>query len=105
MGKKIKIAILLLAVYLLIFWIGFKSGVLYLRMHNKVQLERVEIPGPILAGYIVVEKPKADNYTYDSMRLVDENNVFIKVFMNEKLRPLLKRFDVEIYKETGERIY
>lgn len=103
MDKKTRNVILFLCAYLLIFWIGFKSGAAYLRMQNKVQVEKIEVPvppPPLLAYYIVERVDGNVSFTE-----VWETNPIIKFFMNEKLRPLLKTRNIEIYKMDGEKIY
>lgn len=106
MDKKTKNIILFLCAYLLIFWIGFKSGVAYVRMQNKVQVEKIEVPAPQPPpSYYIVEKYDYGNYSNVSFTEVYDNNPIIKIFMNEKLRPLLKTRNIEIYKMDGERIY
>lgn len=107
MDKKTKNVILFLCAYLLIFWIGFKSGAAYLRMHNKVQVEKIEIPvpPPPQPMYLIVEKRDYGSYSNVDFTQVWEDNPIIKIFMNEKLRPLLKSRNIEIYRMNGERVY
>ncbi len=107
MDKKTKNVVILLCAYLLIFWIGFKSGAAYLRMQNKVQVEMIEIPTPPppLPMYYVIEKRDYGSYSNVEFTQALEDNPIIKIFMNEKMRPLLKARNIEIYKADGERIY
>ena len=103
MDKKAKIALLILGAYILIFWVGFKSGTTYARMQKKIQFERIEVPAA--PCFYVVERQDYGNYSRVTFDAVGDSNAIIKMFMNEKLRPLLKSRDIQIYKETGERVY
>ena len=109
MGKKIKTVLLLLVVYLLVFWVGFKSGSIYVRMQKKMQVERVEIAvtpsTPLPQTFYVVERLDYGNYSRETIEEAYSYSPIIKIFMNEKLRLLLKSRDIKIYAETGERIY
>jgi hypothetical protein len=102
MGKKIKAAILLICVYLLVFWVGFKSGSMYLRMQQKAGDPKVAME---FKQFYLVETNDYGTYSNVSFRKADANTLEIEMFMNEKLRPLLKLRDIKIYKETGERVY
>lgn len=106
MDKKVKNVILFLCAYLLVFWIGFKSGAIYVRMRHKVQVEKIEVPAaPTPISYYIIEK---NNYgSYSSVNYIEagEDHTMIKMLKNEKLRPLLKVRDIEIYKADGERVY
>ena len=109
MGKKIKTIFLLLSVYLLVFWVGFKSGSIRARMQKRIQVEKVEVavtpatPRPEV--FYVFEKHDYGNYRSETIEEAYSNSPIIKVFMNEKLRHLLKDRDMQIYKESGERLY
>ena len=108
MGKKIKTALLLLAVYLLVFWVGFKSGTVFQRMQNKMQVEKVEIATPPNLSarlFYVVEKIDYGSYSRETVEEVNADNPIIRICTNEKLRPLLKSRDVKIYNGDGERVY
>ena len=107
MGKKIKIAILMLGIYLLVFGIGFKSGNMYFRMQKRIQLEKIELPTPATPPppYYIIEKTNYGSYTVSTFNKATNEEVIILILMNEKLRPLLKLRDLQIYKSTGERIY
>lgn len=112
MRKKIKIAILLIGIYLIVFWIGFKSGGIYLRMHNKIQAEKIEIamqqeapPEAPPIDFLLVEKINYDKYSTVNFEELHPVSIIMKIFNNEKLRPLLKLRNIEIYKGDGERIY
>lgn len=107
MSKKIKIAIVLLGVYLLVFLVGFKSGSAYMRMQKNIQFDRVEVavaPADPETFY-VVENIDYGGYSRETIEDAYPTSTIIKVFMNEKLRPLLKSRDIKIYNEAGERIY
>lgn len=103
MDKKIKTAILMLAVYLLVFGVGFKSGAAYLRMQRKVEIERVVVPD--YPQFYVVEKHDRGTYSDVTFEKANAGSPIIEIFMNEKLRPLLKLRDIKIYKQTGEQVY
>lgn len=103
MDKKIKIAILLLSVYLIVFWIGFKSGTIYLRMQRKVQVERIVMPE--YPQFYIVEKHDHGTYSDVTFDKANASDPIVEIFMNEKLRPLLKLRDIKIYKSTGEQVY
>lgn len=108
MAKRIKIAVLLLAIYLVVFVIGFKSGAMYFRM-KKVETERIALPPPFERFFIIERTGDRDDkgYVNASFREANPDDVIIKMFKNEKMRPLLKSGDreIEIYNSTGERIY
>ena len=103
MDKKTKAAILMLAVYLLVFGVGFKSGAAYLRMQRKVEVEKIFVPD--YPQFYIVEKHDYGTYSNTTFEKGDKNNTIIEIFMNEKLRPLLKLRDLQIYKSTGEKVY
>lgn len=103
MDKKTKTAILMLGAYLLVFAVGFKSGAAYLRMQRKVQAERIVIPD--YPQFYVVERHNYGSYSNVTFERADKNDAIIEIFMNEKLRPLLKLRDIKIYKSTGEQVY
>lgn len=108
MDKKIKGVILFLGAYLLVFWIGFKSGTIYLRTQNKVQVERIEIPAPpppVSTLFYLVERRNYGSYSAVNVDEISADSVTMKMFKNEKLRPLLKLRDIEIYDVNGEKIY
>jgi len=105
MDKKVKTTVLLLTLYLLVFSIGFKSGGSYVRM-KRFEVERIELPAPPkVENFYIVEKCDYGTYKSVAFQEVTDSNAIIKMYMNAKLRPLLKRRDIEIYNETGERIY
>ena len=106
MDKKIRNIVIFSCVYLLIFWIGFKSGAAYLRMQNKIRVEKIEIPEPPPpVFYYVVEKNNYGSYSNVNIVEVKKDNTLMKIFFNDKLRPLLKTRDIEIYTMDGDRIY
>ncbi|MDD5421821.1 MAG: hypothetical protein WC592_01205 [Candidatus Omnitrophota bacterium] len=104
MEKSIKRLIIFLLVYLVLFWIGFRSGEIYNRMKNKVAIERVIIPQSPRYYYIVENSTGNWGSTVTFSR-VGEDDTILQFFFNEKLRPLLKLRDLKIYKNDGERIY
>lgn len=101
MGDRVKKITLFLCIYALLFWIGFRSGEIHNRMKNKVVIEKIvyaEKEQPKLRTFYIVE--------VNSIAKVDENHVFIEVFLNEKLRYLLKKRPLlEIYDKDGARVY
>lgn len=107
MDKKTKAIILFLGAYMLVFWIGFKSGTIYLRMKNRVQVEKVvTVVPPAPPQFYIVEKRDYGSYSAVTYESGDEgNNTIIQMFMNEKVRPLLKSRNIKIYKSTGEQVY
>jgi len=107
MDKKIKIGLLLLGIYMLVFGVGFKVGAMYLRMQNRIRIESIEIPASKQQSdrYFIITRNNYGSYSQTDFVDADEGNVMIKIFKNEALRPLLKSRDMEIYKDTGERIY
>lgn len=110
MAKKFKVAVILLAVYLAVFAVGFKSGSIYVRMKKKVDVERVEIPRPpapppLSDAFYIIERTDFGNYTKVTFERGMKDDVIIDMFLNEKLRPLLKARNLEIYNQEGERVY
>ena len=107
MNKKIQSVILFLGAYLLVFWIGFTSGTIYLRMQKKIQIERVEFPGIVPSQmYYIVETHNYGTFSTVSFQEAPANDTIIQIFTNEKTRPLLKLRDIKIYnKNTGEQLY
>ncbi|MBN2452732.1 MAG: hypothetical protein JXB40_00530 [Candidatus Omnitrophica bacterium] len=109
MAKKIKITLILLGVYLIVFWIGFKAGTIYLRMQNKVRIERIQVPvphpEPPVVKYFVLRKYNNGSYSDFNITEIGSGDVIMKVYNNEKLRPLLESLNIEIYDKEGDRIY
>lgn len=114
MSEKIRKLVLFSLVYGLIFWIGFKSGVSYNRIKNKIAVEKIIIeqepqePQPktkILKIYYIVEKYNYGNHSQATFREESESGLTMKFFFNKNLRPLLKLRDIKIYTSKGERIY
>ena len=107
MDKKIKNAILMLGLYLLVFGIGFRSGGAYVRMKNRITVERIAmpLPPPEIQKYFIVNNHDYGTYRVTDFALINDLDVIIKMFKNEKLRPLLKKLDIEIYSESGEKLY
>lgn len=103
MDKKTKTAILMLGVYLLVFGVGFKSGAAYLRMQRNVQAERIVVPA--YPQFYIVERHDYGTYSNVTFEKADKNTAIIEIFMNEKLKPLLKLRDIKIYQSSGEQVY
>lgn len=93
----------MLLVYVLALWIGFRSGEIYNRMKNKVQIEKIAVTSLTQPKiFFVVEKKDNGDVEFSK---AGEEDVIIKFLYNEKLKPLLKRKDIEIYDSKGARIY
>lgn len=108
MNKKTQAVILFLGAYLLVFWVGFKSGSIYLRMKNKIEVEKIQLPGNIVPPtiYCIVEKHNYGNFSTVSFQEASRQDTIMKIFFNEKLRHLLKLRDIKIYnQDTGEQVY
>lgn len=113
MFKKTKTIIMLLSVYILIFWVGFKSGEIHHRMSNKRKVEKIAFPVPeqskkklyYIIEKVVIEKVNHDHYTTLELTEVGANDMVIQFFLNKKLRPLLKLRNLRIYTSRGTRIY
>lgn len=115
MDKARRVVIVCL-VYFLVFWIGLKSGEAYYRMRNKLEADKQRLlsppapvlPEPVKPGprvYFTVERFDRGNYTTVNFEEISETSPIIKFLSNEKLKPLLKLRDIQIYAETGERVY
>lgn len=104
MAKEVRKIVWLLAVYIIIFWIGFRSGEIYNRIKNKVKIENVVIPVgmPEPRKFYIVETDRLGGISFAD---VDETDVRIKFFLNKNLKPLLKLRNLKIYTVRGERIY
>ena len=114
MSEKTKRVMMFLAVYILIFWIGFKSGGIYqaskIRITafntGKTQAATLDLPDVREnREYYIVEKFNYGTYTVVDFTESGKGHVIMKIFFNEKLRPLLKLRDIEIYTDTGDRLY
>ncbi|MDD5496782.1 MAG: hypothetical protein PHP46_06790 [Candidatus Omnitrophica bacterium] len=106
MLEKIRRLVIFLLIYGLILAIGFKSGMSYNRMKNRLAVERIQILETVEPKkYFIVEKYNYGNYSQVNFREENEKDVTMKFFFNESLRPLLKLRDIEIYTSKGERIY
>ncbi len=103
MAEKIRKFILVFVAVFIVFWIGFKSGVVSSRISNKLRMEAIKIP--YRETFFIVEtvgEGDSKRVTYSG---VPESDVIILFYQNEKLRPLLKLRDIQIYKDSGDRIY
>ncbi len=108
MSEKIRRVIIFFIVYGLIFLIGFKTGITYLRMKTKIEVEKVLIKDEEVAGpkvYYIVEKYNYGSHSHVFFYEQNDNDVIMKFFYNEKLKPLLKMRDIKIYTKEGEEIY
>jgi len=108
MLKKIKIGILLLVVYLLVYGVGYKSGVAFMRMKHGVRAETIQIMAqPVQpTSYFIVETVETDYGDRTTFLEVNENDVLIRILNNPLMKHLLKMRRLEIYKsDTGERLY
>lgn len=105
MTKSIK-AVMLLGIYILLFWVGFRSGEIYNRMRNKLKIEKVVIHQlPPEKLYYIVETYYNKGYKETGFEMATDNDVRIKFFLNKKMRPLLRLRDIKIYTQKGDRIY
>jgi hypothetical protein len=105
MDKK-KTIVYLVAFYLVFLWLGFRAGEMYARMKNKLTVEKITVSeDPHTQMFYVVEKEKYGDHTNVKFSDVDSNDVLIKFLYNDKLKPLIKLRDVEIYDSEGERVY
>jgi len=110
MHKKARTIITLLLVYVLMFWIGFRSGEIYSR--SKKKLEVVIVPRPLpplppslIRTFYVVEKQDYGKYSQVNFSEINEKDITIKFFLDKRLRPLLKMRNLKIYTSKGGRIY
>ena len=105
-GENMRKIILLLAVYLLIFWVGFRMGEIHNRMKNRIKVEKIIIPAQSeIKSYYVIEEASEANSGHVSFREVNGEDVMIKFLYNEKLKPLLKSRNLKIYTSEGDRVY
>ena len=63
--------------------------------------EKIQIPSSYIKTYYVVEKDDKGVVFSE----VNESYSVIRFYLNEKLRPLLKLRDIQIYDSNGNRIY
>ena len=104
MAAKAKSVIILLAVYLLIFWVGFRSGEIYNRIKKGFRLERIVVPVEKRDVFYIVEQ-RDSTVDFTKCDIADGKNVIMDLYNNEKLRPLLKLKKLQIYDSKGDRIY
>lgn len=111
MQKNVKTIVVLVLVYILVFYVGFKSGISYLRMKGKIKVESIEVPAPLPPApapvtYYIIEKMDRGTFSYYEYSEVSGRDIFIKLLHDQKLRHLLKLRDIQIYQQdTGERLY
>lgn len=111
MEKKINIALVLVAVYLVVFFIGFKSGNIFVRMQKRLQMEKIalltEVSPPPEPTYFIKRIHNYGTHTVTSFQEVNRHDPIMKIFLNTALRPLLKIDDgeIQIYSSSGERLY
>lgn len=117
MAGKAKSIISLLVIYLVMFWIGFRSGEIYNRakageIYNLIRAEEIykrakakEMEANLKNTYFIIEKQKAGNYESVNFYEAEESHPIIKIFRNEKLKDLLKQGNIQIYTSDGKRIY
>lgn len=103
MDKKVKIAIVMVLVYLVVFFIGFKSGSIYTRMKNEIAVEKIVLPD--YPQYFIVETQEYGTSRVVTFNKADKNDVVIEMFMNAKLRHLLEMRDLKIFTSDGEQVY
>lgn len=103
---KIRKIVLLLGVYLLIFWIGFKVGEAKHRMTSDMEEKKERlVQERLVQEYYIVEKNNCGNCSSVSFQHANENSSIMRFYLNPKLRSLLKLGDVQIYTPEGKRIY
>ena len=106
MVKRIRMTILFLAIYALLFWIGFRSGEIYNRMKSKIQIEKIIVKEKSHDKiFYVVEEKDYGAYKSTDFYEIPETHMFIRFFQSEKLRPLLKLRNMKIFDSEGNRIY
>ena len=106
MSTKTRKIIMILALYAVALFIGFRTGEIYYRMRNKFKIEKVKLPYvDILKYYYIVETLPMNGYKEVNFIEVHEKDVRMKFFFNKKLRPLLKQRGIKIYTQAGDRIY
>lgn len=104
METKQKRIALFLVIYIVLLWVGFKSGTVYARMRNKLAVEKVYVPSvPKTEIYYIVSLNKMNEViSYDE---VDENSTVMKIYFNNELRPILKGSNIVIYDWKGNKLY
>lgn len=103
MEKKDRGLALFLALYVLIFVVGFRSGEIYNRMKRGYKAEKVVVPASDV--YYVVEERDCGAGRYTDVRECGSGDPLIQFLHNEKLKPILEQKKVRIYKSDGDRIY
>lgn len=103
MEKKVRSVVLFLAVYVLIFMVGFRSGEIYNRMKKGYKAEKVVVP--VSDVYYVIEERDYGTYRYTDIRECGSSDPLIQFLYNEKLKPILEQKKVRIYKSNGDRVY
>jgi len=100
MQKSIKKIAVYVSIYLIVFFIGLRSGEIYYRnIANRT-------PQPIEnSSYYLIENYNYGTYKQSVISEIDDSNIIIKLLRDEKLKPLLKKRDIEIYDKNGERLY
>jgi hypothetical protein len=101
--NKTRKTLLFLLIYIIIFWLGFKSGEVHNRIKDPAKLSEIMPPRPAI--FYVVEKIDYGNYSRTQFSLIHPDNIIMHFLKNERLKPLLKLLDLQIYTEEGERIY
>ncbi len=112
MSKTMRKIVWFFAIYLLIFWVGFKGGEIYNISKNKIKRVAIPLPSPppsppvpVPKIFFVVEKVVKADYTSYNFEEINDKDTIMKLFQNKKLKPLLKLRHIRIYTEEGERIY
>ncbi|OGW85337.1 MAG: hypothetical protein A2987_06295 [Omnitrophica bacterium RIFCSPLOWO2_01_FULL_45_10] len=98
-AEKIKKIILLVSVYTLIFWVGFRLGEIYNRSSKR------PAPRPAPRIFYIVERHADATHSWVDINSAGVDHMFIKFFLNKDLRPLLKYKNIKIYSSRGVRIY
>jgi len=97
---KIRKALLLVLIYLVIFWVGFRSGEIHYRTKKFSASQKISIQ-----DYYIIETFHYGSHTIANFYRANEEDIVIKFLKDENLRPLLKMRDLKIYTPEGKRIY
>jgi hypothetical protein len=100
MVTKRKDLIFLLVAYIVIFWIGYRTGEINTRLKRTVTAPKVTPD-----NFYMVEDIDYGTYRRTEFYEISGTNLIMRFFYDPKLRPLLKTRNIKLYKSNGERIY
>jgi hypothetical protein len=103
MDNKRRQVILFIIAYALVFVVGFRAGEIYNRMKRGYKAEGIVVP--VQGSYYVVEERDYGTYRYTDIFECGTDHVLIKCLLTEKLKPLLKSKNIQIYDMNGDRVY